>query len=298
MVQAARGCYNGADKAHAGESVGPCGVSAVDPFRGRRQGGCGFSDATSRTLHCGSSRALSADADGVAAGECCCRGKSAATGSGCSWAGFFSHSSQEARLRPSGGQQLRREGRSRRGCPQGHLGRPAPSIGPWCRLRQTHGPVSHLTNCWRRDVIHYDNFVSPWFGQVLGLWANFVVAIQDLLPRDHVICSCDPRLEDAYYTPARPPLVGVKADCCNCEHKGLASWFTGAHLGGGVIAWSGANQGMDSLPVVEPSLSLAPSCAFCTGEPGCSDPSVVQRAHCPTSSTRGVPDKGTCTVLA
>ena len=31
LVQAARGCYNGADKAHAGESVGPCGVSAVDP---------------------------------------------------------------------------------------------------------------------------------------------------------------------------------------------------------------------------------------------------------------------------
>ena len=82
-------------------------------------------------------------------------------------------------------------------------------------------------------MIHYDNFVSPWFGQVLGLWANFVVAVQDLLPRDHVISSCDPRLEDAYYTPARPPLVGVEADCCNCEHKGLASWFTGAHLGGG-----------------------------------------------------------------
>ena len=83
----------------------------------------------------------------------------------------------------------------------------APSIGPRCRLRQTHGP-SGIELRWRLDVLAYSNFVSPWFAQVLGLWAGFVAVVQDLLPGDFVFSEVDPRLDDSIPCPTRSWLQG------------------------------------------------------------------------------------------
>ena len=144
-------------------------------------------------------------------------------------------------------------------------------------------------------MFNCEDYVSPWFGQVLGLWAGFVVAVQDLLPSMCRLSAFDPRIKAHASVPGRASHAmcdnGLPDECAPFDQH-PESWFAGAAFQGGVIAWSGAFWPMDSLPVVEPSGTLAPPIRIGTREPRLGEPEVVQRTLGPPCSVRTVQREG------
>ena len=83
----------------------------------------------------------------------------------------------------------------------------APSVGPWCRLRQTHGPYRAYLAGRRQDVLQATDYLSPWFAAFRGLWLHFQVQVEDVLPPGAVSCSFDPRQPDFSGVLENPPLL-------------------------------------------------------------------------------------------
>ena len=284
------GCgFHRVSEADSGESSSAVGIP-VGGADGGYARGCCITDGTSRAVLSGCGRTMPAATAGSQVGQRNCSGQPPPVGTVSTGAGVVTDTPPQETLGSTGGQRFRRSG-GRCGLRQG--GRDsAPSIGPWCRLRQTHGP-SGIELRWRPDVLTYSNFVSPWFAQVLGLWAGFVAAVQDLLPGDLVLSEADPRLDDSILRPTRSWLQG-ESETGACSQADWyighdpTSWFDGTTAGGGVIVGCGAFRQMDSWPVVEPAVSMTPFPGSCTIRSRLAGHAHVQRAKGPPSCSRSM----------